>query len=485
MQRRHFLAGLSGAFLPRSARAAEAEISVLLGEPIGAVGPYLQGHFIEHLGGVVYDGVWVGPTSKIPNQGGVRTALVEAAAPGTDGNALAGRLLADSYDWKDGIGPMSFRPTRPNFWSDHGRLRQVRHSNPARNDPNQFGTHEFMRFCPLIQAEPYFAANLRSLPARDSYDWIDFCNAPAGSSTLADERATGGDKQPSEFRKFTSWAPRYEKPVSFMPAGSDGADLRRTRELFTRMAEKGPRILDRIWGWALHYYCGTTGKGDSVDYTVEDAYELLNRADRMDSLIREHWQVMGEIDRDHRVKPVVDEWGAWHRDGTAAAPHHLFGSVQKMHDALVAGLTLDTFHRHADKLAMANVAQLINCIQTLFLAHEDQFCVTPTYHVFDMYESHHNGEAVRTHFAAPQLLYTAGAQSESLVHGPRRKEARGVVLAADDIHADNSFEQPSAVRPRELAVQAAAPGLRLTLPPMSVVKLEVLLDQFKTQGSSL
>jgi alpha-N-arabinofuranosidase len=463
----------------------------------------------------------------------VRKALVDAMLPlGSTVMRWPGGCFADSYDWQDGIGAPSQRPVKPNFWTDNGRLRDVPQSSPAKNDPNRFGTNEFLRFCRLIKAEPYLAANVRSLPAKAFYDWIDYCNSPAGSSTLARRREEAGDREPFnvqywgvgneswgcggnltaeeysvEFRKFIAWVPRYGKPVSFIPAGPNGGDLRWSREFFARIVEKSPRLLERIWGWGLHYYCGTTGKGDSLNFTIEDAYELLARAGRMDELIRQHWQVMGEIDREHRVRLVVDEWGAWHRDGTAVAPHHLFGSIQTLRDALVAGITLDTFHRHADKVAMANVAQLVNCIQTLFLAHEDKFCVTPTYHVFAMYKAHQNARAVRAEFAAPGLSYSyegapkqiprlAGSASvqgnkvtitavnlsltEALparihLHGAASaKELQAVALTAGDIHAHNSFAQPDAVKPQPWKAEATGPEIRLTLPPMSVVKMETI-----------
>jgi alpha-N-arabinofuranosidase len=356
----------------------------------------------------------------------------------------------------------------------------------------------------LIDAEPYFAANLRSLPAKAFYDWIEYCNSPAGASTLGDRRAAAGDREPFnvrfwgvgneswgcggnmtageysvEFRKFISWVPRYGQPLSFIASGPNGADLRWSREFFTRMAEKSPNAINRVWGWALHYYCGTTGK-TSVDFTNEEAYELLNRADRMENLIAQHWNVMGEVDREHRVKLVVDEWGAWHNDVTAAAPHHLFGSVQTMRDALIAGLTLDTFHRHADKVAMANVAQLVNCIQTLFLAHEDRFCVTPVYHVFAMYKDHRSGQAVRTEFSAPRIEYkydgnsrnvvrlagsashankaltvtavntslTDSLESTIRVEGGTVTGGRGWLLTGPDVHAANDLSRPAHGRAR-------------------------------------
>ena len=532
MQRRTFLASVAaGALAPRASHAAQAGISIFLNEPIGTISPLLHGHFLEHLGGVIYDGVWVGVESKIPNTGGIRKALIDAMKRlGSTVVRYPGGCFADSYDWRDGVGPRNTRPHKNNFWANSGILRNLPDNHVSRSDPNSFGTNEFLRFCKEIGSEPYLAANVRSLPAKEFYDWVEYCNAPRGAGTLAERRAAWGDPEPwnvrywgvgneswgcggnltpeeysVEFRKFTSWTPNYGKALSMIAAGPNGADYNWTRGFFQQMARKSPRSLNGVWGWALHYYCGTSGKGDSLDFTVENYYDLLERADRMESIVRQHWDAMGEVDRERHVKLVVDEWGAWHRDTTAVAPHHLFGSVQTMRDALIAGLTLDTFHRHADKIAMANVAQLVNCIQTLFLADGDRFCVTPTYHVFDMYKDHHGAEAVRTEFAAPRIDYTlegkgrslarlAGAASKSagavtltavnLSHnepletsialtGAAVKGARAAVLAGPSIQAHNSFASPEAVKPAELAVRTSGGELRLTMPAASVVKVRV------------
>lgn len=534
MNRRRFLSVLPvGLLAPRSSHAAESEIRVFVNEPIGPISPWLHGHFIEHLGGVIYDAVWVGENSRIPNTGGIRKALVEAMQPlGSTVMRWPGGCFADSYDWRDGVGPRQGRPRRNNFWAENGILRKLPDQHPAKNDPNYFGTNEFIRFCRLIKAQPYIAANVRSLPAKDFYQWIEYCNSPAGASTWADRRAAAGDREPFnvrfwgvgneswgcggnltaaeysvEFRKFISWAPRYGQPLSFIASGPNGADYAWSRGFFTRLAEKSPNLLGRIWGWALHYYCGRTGKGDSLDFTVPDYYELLERADRMEELILKHWNVMGEVDREHRVKLVIDEWGAWHNDTTAVAPHHLFGSVPTMRDALIAGLTLDTFHRHADKISMANVAQLANCIQTLFLAHEDKFCVTPTYHVFAMYKDHHGGEALRAQFAAPRIGYSLGGSTRQVVRlagaasrsgktltltavnlshdqpldtaialsGARAVEARATVLAEPELQAHNDFVQLDRVKPRDTEVRVSGDGLQFRFPPASVVKIRAQL----------
>ena len=518
-----------------------SRIDILLDEPIGPVTADLYGHFVEHLGGVVYDGVWVGERSKIPNDDGIRRALVEHLRRLPRGAIRwPGGCFADSYDWRDGIGPPAARPTRPNFWIDE-RGMLTRPDGPAKHEPNTFGTNEFLRLCRQVGAPPYLAANLRSLRPHDFQQWVEYCNAPAGRSTLADQRAAAGDREPfgvrfwgvgneawgcggeftaeeyaTEYRRFTAWVPRYGLELSLIGSGPNGGDLQWTRNFFTRLLETGEGQLRRLWGWALHHYSwnvsrGATtdwyeGKGDAVAFTSDEWYELLNEADRMDGLITSHWTVMGEFDRRRRVKLVVDEWGAWHREGTEVAPSHLFGQQSTMRDALLAALTLDTFHRHADKVAMANVAQLINCLHALFLAHEDRFVATPTFHVFEMYGAHVGGRAVRSVFSAPRIGYArvngAGTMwglggsaslkdrtltltvvnphiaeasiAEIALRGAAVKSVRASVIAASDIHAHNTFDRPDTVRQRDTpAGTPSGSTLTHTFPPASVTRLTI------------
>jgi alpha-N-arabinofuranosidase len=214
---------------------------------------------------------------------------------------------------------------------------------------------------------------------------------------------------------------------------------------------------------------------------------------------------MAEADPAHRAKLVVDEWGAWHKPGTEPFGEALFGQQNTMRDALVAALTLDTFQRHADKVAMANVAQLVNCLQSLFLAHEDRFCVTPTYQVFDLYSAHQGAQAVRTVFSAPRVAYTRNGQPASLyglsgsasskgsrivltvtnpsLTAPRESEVavrgrtvssvRAMTLAAPDVHAHNTFEDPRAVVPREETLPVRGGSFLHRFPPASVTRLEI------------
>lgn len=536
MTRRRFLqqTALGGAALcvlsPSRAAAAANRIEVLLDEPIGTISPDLYGHFTEHIGGVIYDGIWVGTDSAVPNQDGIRTALVEhmrRLKPSVV--RWPGGCFADSYNWRDGIGPCAQRPRRTNFWIDEGFLRDAP-DGPAKYEPNQFGTNEFMRFCQLIGAQPYLATNLRSNTARDFDEWVDYCNAPAGRTTLADQRAANGSPEPfrvrfwgvgneswgcggnftpeeyaAEYRRFTAWVPRYGLPLAFIGSGPNGGDLDWTRRFFARLVERDRGLVRSLYGWALHYYCGTSGKGNAIDFTVPDWYELLGKAVRMEKLITDHWAAMGEMDRQRHVKLVVDEWGAWHHAGTEVARTHLFGQTSTMRDALIAGLTLDIFNRHADKVAMANVAQLINNLHSLFLAREDKFVATPNFYVFEMYAAHHGGQSLRTVFSVPEaaggtgpagLAALAGSASrhggevvltvvntgatepqtvELSVRGVAIQSAGGNVLAADDIHAHNTFVEPHAVEPRVVQVSASGNVVSHTFPPASISRLTLRL----------
>jgi len=517
----------------RSLFGAEAspDIEVLLNEPIGTISPDLYGHFTEHIGGVIYDGIWVGEDSRVPNQGGIRTALVEHMRRINPSVVRwPGGCFADSYNWRDGIGPRGSRPRRTNFWINDSFLREAP-DGPVKYEPNQFGTNEFMHFCRLIGAQPYLATNLRSNTARDFDEWVEYCNAPAGKTTLSDQRAAAGDVEPfnvrfwgvgneswgcggnftpeeyaMEFRRFTAWVPSYGVRLAFIGSGPNGGDIEWTRRFFARLGERDRGQIRSLYGWAMHYYCGTSGKGDAIDFTVADWYDLLSKALHMETLITRHWAAMEELDPQHHVKLVVDEWGAWHHPGTEVNRSHLFGQTSTLRDALIAALTLDTFNRHAEKVAMANVAQLINNLHSLFLADGDKFVATPNFHVFEIYSAHHQGQSVRAQFnvptrtsdagqpsSVPQLAGSASLHDKTLVltvvnphasepreagiriHGASVVSASGRVLAENDIHAHNTFDQPHAVEPRDTSVRAAGAAFTHTFPAASVTKLELRL----------
>ena len=525
--RRSFLRALAACGVAATGlrgQTAAAHIEILPEEPIGTIAPEIYGHFIEHLGGVIYDGVWVGPDSKIPNEGGIRKAVLDALkaiqAPVV---RWPGGCFADSYDWRDGIGA---RKLRTNFWGG--------------SDSNAFGTQEFLRFCTLSGAKPYLAANLRSLPARDFNQWIEYCNSPAGSTEGAKERAAQGHPEPydvrywgvgneswgcggnftpeeyaTEYRRFTAWVPRYEHPLHLIASGPSDHEVEWTRKLLRALADT--RQIESAYGLSLHYYTwnlsgGATtdwdrGKRDGLKFGDMEWYELLAQGDAMEPIIRDHWSVMSESDPAHHIKLIVDEWGAWYAPGSGLGPKYLLSQMLTLRDALLSGLTLDIFQRHADKVAMANAAQLINCLHSLMLASEDKFVLTPVYHVFKMYMAHMGAQAVRTEFAAPPLSYdrlgkpatlwglagSASVSGKDLTltvvnpHGSRALEAeivargasisggQGQVLTSSDLHAHNDFQNPNALHPESVAVEAAGGRLVHRFPPASVTALYLKL----------
>jgi alpha-N-arabinofuranosidase len=545
---RHSALGAGALLLTRNSPFASAatstgpdsRIEVLLGETLGTISPNIYGHFAENLSGVIYDGIWVGENSKIPNVNGIRKELIDEMrkikAPVI---RYPGGCFADSYDWRDGVGPVDKRARRTNFWAE-GETTAAASSH--KYDPNQFGTNEFVHFCKLVGAQPYLAGNVRSLPAEQFYQWVEYCNSPAGSTTLADTRAAAGYSEPFdvqywgvgneswgcggnftaqeyavEFRRYTTWVPRFKQQLSFIASGPNDDSWEWTRGFLEEMVRKGPGGLRAIYGLALHYYAwnlsrGKTrnwveGKGDALKFDSVDWYELLQQGDVMESLINGHWQIMGEIDKEHRIKLVVDEWGPWYRPGSEATPGDQLEQMPTLRDAVFSGLTLDTFNRHPEKVAMANCAQLINCLNSLYLAHEDKFCVTPVGHVLAMYAAHQGGQGLRTIFSSPSVNYdrdgkpgsfwglkgSASLQDKNLVLtvvNPHVSEARetelgvrgatiksGTVttLTHSDIHAHNTFEQRNVVTPQERDLGAGGHSLNVTFPSASVTKLALML----------
>ena len=544
MRRREFLknsamAGAAALALPSKksgAQSHDAQIEIVADEELGSISRDIYGQFTEHIGGVIYDGVWVGEDSKIPNTHGIRTNLLDHLKKiHVPVIRWPGGCFADSYDWRDGIGPTSTRPRRTNFWETSPDAARLHETGLQILETNRFGTNEFVRFCNLSGAEPYIAANVRSLTALQFDQWVEYCNSPAGSTSLADTRGAAGFPEPfnvrfwgvgneswgcggnftpedyaAEFRRFTSWVPSYGLDLKMIASGPNGDNIDWTHRFFEKLytgpAYNNPSFL----GWSVHFYAAIQrqGKtGDALDFDSDDWYEVLRQSDRMEQIIRDHWYAMGQYDRDHRIKLVVDEYGPWYREGTELDPTHIFGQQITIRDALATALTLDTFNRNPDKVAMANNAQLINNINALFLAHEDQFMVTPNFHVFDMYSAHQDSQALRTEFYAPSIHYTRDGRPQKLwgmngsasrkknivtltvvnpdatnprltqiaVRGARVSSASAITLTASDMHAHNTFEHPDTVKPVKLDTSVSSDHVTARLAPASVSKVEIVL----------
>ncbi len=512
------IGGISRVVRGRAHAAPECSVSVLLNEPIATIKPAVYSQFAEHIGGVIYDGIWVGTDSKVANIDGIRRQLVEHVKQlGHVVVRWPGGCFADKYHWRDGIGPRASRPRRFGRWRED-------------TESNQFGTHEFIRFCTLCEVDSYFAANVGTGSPEEFQQWVEYCNAPAGTTTIADERASNGATDPfrirywgvgneswgcggnfipedycREFRKFTEWLPKYGVPLYLIAAGPNGNDRDWTRRFFAKWSD-GQHA--PIQGWAPHYYCGTTGH--ALQFNQDQWYEQLHKANQMETLIKDQWSALGEVDTKHSVKLIIDEWGSWHPEGTEINKRHLFEQMGTLRDALVAAISLDTFNRHAEKVDMANVAQLINNLHSLFLADGDQFVATPTFSVYTMYRPHHGAQAVRLVTEAPDVAFHAAGKEQrifrvagsasrtgsntatvTLVHthatepaelvlrlqGGRAAEVHQTVLTHERLNAHNTFAEPQTVSPKpsDTAPRPTGEEIRCVLPPRSVNRLDIRL----------
>jgi alpha-N-arabinofuranosidase len=497
MERRNFLkAASAGAAMmildrrPALAREADSHVEVLIDEPIATIAPEIYGHFTEHLGTVIYDGIYVGEDSKIPNQHGLRSELIEKMraikAPVV---RWPGGCFADSYDWHDGIGPRAQRPRRTNFWTDAYPDALKTQNIPQVYDPNTFGTADFVRFCKLCGAEPYIAANVRSLTPLDFDHWVEYCNSPRGTTTLAETRAAdgsadafnvrywgvgneswgcGGNFDPEdyaiEFKRFTTWVPSYGVKLRLVASGPNSDEQAWTRGFFNKLyhGQPSPNPHD-VWGLSVHHYAwnlsrGKTedwdaGKGDALNFAPVDWYEMCREADRMEKIVLDHWTVLGEFDLGHYVRLVVDEYGPWYRPGTEYSPEQLLGQQITVRDAVVTALTLDTFNRNADKVGMAACAQLVNNLNALFLSHGDKFTTTPNFNVFEMYAAHQGGTAVRTEFSSPEVRYDRDGKPATFwgLKGSASMKEKSLVLTV--VNPDVS--QP---REAEIVLRGATPA---------------------------
>jgi alpha-N-arabinofuranosidase len=492
----------------------ESRITVCLDEPIAAINPNIYGHFAEHLGACIYGGIWVGEESPIPNVGGIRADVVEALKR-IDPPVVRwpGGCFADDYHWRDGIGPREERPRRVNIWWGETI------------ESNAFGTHEFLRFCRLIGAEPYICGNVGSGTPKELRDWVEYCNFP-GDSTLAEQRRVNGSAEPfgvrywgvgnenwgcgghfrgdeyaAQYRRFATYLRDLGETSLFLVAcGSSGDDTQWTHRFFEALDG-----YDRIHGFGAHYYCRTAGT--ATEYTTDEWYTLLHRALRMESIVEQQRAIMDGYDPQREIGLIVDEWGTWHPPAPGRHPRHLW-QQNTLRDAMVAASTLDIFNRHADKVVMANIAQTVNVLQAMILTEGEQMLTTPTYHVYEMYKSHHGGESLRfisqtdtIRFSAeegeaevPNLQGSASFRDDVLtlsvtnynvdvplpadivLRGARAGEAAVSVLSASDIHAHNTFEEPIRVTPKTVSLDLQGPRWHHTFAPASITVFRISLS---------
>jgi alpha-N-arabinofuranosidase len=508
------LAALSFAGATVTAHAQEprtATLTIHADQPGPRISRHIYGHFAEHLGRCIYDGLWVGPDSEIPNTRGVRNDVIEALRRIKIPNLRwPGGCFADQYHWEDGVGPTAERPRRVNIhWG--GVV-----------DDNSFGTHEFLDFCELIGAEPYIAANVGSGTPREMSDWIEYMTFEGDSDVARRRRANGRDEPwrvpfvgignenwgcggrmtpeyySDLYRRFSVYARDWSgQGLTRVAAGPGGTEL----EWLDVLAE---RVRDGVEGISMHYY--TIGsprwedKVPSVGFGEEDWFKILHSALKMDELLVEAEEIMAKHDPQGRIGLYVDEWGTWYQPLPGSNPAFLV-QQNTIRDAVVAGATLNIFHTHAERVKMANIAQLVNVLQALILTEGEKMALTPTYHVFDMYRVHQDATLLPADLAAPDYARAGetipavsasasqdaqGRVSVSLVNLHPEEEigltatvadrsftsVTGRVLTGETLDAHNTVGAPDRVLPASFTAAELKGGtVEVRLPPHSVVVL--------------
>lgn len=473
---------------------------------------HIYGHFAEHLGRCIYDGFWVGENSPIPNVRGIRQDIVQALRTINIPNLRwPGGCFADEYHWKDGIGPKQQRPSMLNtHWG--GVVEN-----------NHFGTHEFMDLCDQLGCEPYICGNVGSGSVREMQEWVEYLTFDGESPLIKQRRENGRDKPwrvtlwgvgnenwgcggqmrpefyADQYHRYATYCRNLGENRLYKIACGASNDNYHWTDVLMREAGK------RMDGLSLHYYTVTGNwreKGSATDFNEDKWFHTLQKALFMEELITRHANIMDGYDPEKRVGLFVDEWGTWHDVEPGTNPGFLY-QQNTLRDALVAGLTLNIFNQHSDRVRGANIAQTVNVLQAMVLTQGDMLVLTPSYHVFEMYKVHQNATVIPTDIKStsytfgehtiPAISASASRSDDGKVYlslcnlDPNHKQRlvceirgmklvtiRGRILTGETINAHNTFEHPNVVEPQPFS------GVTLTdnriegdLPAKSVVVLEL------------
>lgn len=492
---------------------AQTSVSFTTSTAKTKISRHIYGHFAEHLGTCIYGGFYVGDTSKIPNTAGVRNDVVAALKTLKIPNLRwPGGCFADTYHWKDGIGPREKRPKIVNVW--WGGV----------TEDNSFGTHDFLNMCELLGTEPYLAGNVGSGTVQELADWVQYVNFD-GESPMSKLRRENGRDKPWKVKLWgvgnEAWgcggnmqpayyADTYRKYATFIAdwsntgglfriaSGANSADYNWTETLMKNIPT------NMLGGIALHHYSviDWQKKGPDIDFTEDQYFATMQSALFMDSLIMKHVAIMDKYDPRKRVALVVDEWGGWYEVHKGTNPGFLY-QQNTMRDAMIAGATLNIFNNHSDRVRIANLAQAINVLQAVILTSKEKIILTPTYHVMEMYNVHQDAtllpltvktsDYVLGNRKLPAVSVSASKDTLGLTHisltnidahkeqqiaidatGLNFKSVTGRILASQKLQDMNTFENPEKIKPAVFnGASLKGNTLSVKMPPFSVVVLEL------------
>ena len=497
---------------PFTALNAQTSVAIKNDENAPVINRNIYGHFAEHLGRCIYGGLYVGEDSEIPNIDGVRTDLIEALKDlQIPILRWPGGCFADTYHWKDGIGPLEDRPTIVNQWWG------------GTTEDNSFGTHNFLNLCEELGAEPYLAANIGSGTVKEFADWIQYVNHD-GTSPMADLRKENGREKPWAVKYWgvgnemwgcggnmtpEYYANLYRQYATFMTSWDNETGLYRIASGANVDDYHWTEVLMRdvpnhlIEGVALHSYSFVEwgDKGDAVDYNEAQYFSTMQTALKMEELVTKHSEIMDKYDPKGEIDLIVDAWGGWYDVQEGTNPGFLY-QQNTMRDAMIAGVSLNIFNNHSKRVKMANLAQTVNVLQAVALTDGAKMLLTPTYHVMEMYKVHQDAQLLPVEFDSPE--YTFEGESLPAVSVSASKDSTGVVhisavnidsekenevefdlsgfdiddfnaeiLVSEELQDHNTFDEPKKITPSEFKDFKFKKGtLKMTLPPFSVVVLE-------------
>ena len=477
------------------------------------------GQFAEHLGRGIYEGVWVGTESSIPNTRGIRNDVVDALKKLKVPNIRwPGGCFADEYHWRDGIGTQEERHSRINVnWA-------------GRSEPNSFGTHEFFDFLDQIGAEAFVSANVGSGSVKEAADWLEYLTAQG--STLAEERSINGHPEPfkvafwgigneawgcggpftaeeylKELKRFTNFSVNYNNnlPTQFVAVGPDGTGFAEYTEVIMKAWSTKSWAWD-IQGLSLHRYTrnGWPPNIIATGFNEQQYAAVIDETLGMDEFIASNKKVMDKFDPDKKVSILVDEWGTWYAPTEGTDPGFL-EQQNSQRDAIVAALNFNIFVRHADRVRGANIAQMINVLQAMILTENEKMVLTPTYHSFKLYVPFQNSnrlgitydegtckigkinlpriDAIAAQREDGRILVAVtnidpinSAAIDLSLTGYSITGAEGESLYASAIDAINTFENPENVLPKKIDLEVSGNKIFLSIEPQSVTVISIVAE---------
>jgi alpha-L-arabinofuranosidase len=486
-------------------------VSVNVTEAKHTINRNIYGHFAEHLGACIYGGFYVGDTSKIPNTAGVRNDIVDALKKLKIPNLRwPGGCFADTYHWKDGIGPRDQRPAMVNKW--WGGV----------TEDNSFGTHDFLNMCELLGAEPYLSGNVGSGTVQELADWVQYTNFK-GKSPMSDLRTKNGRAEPwqvklwgigneawgcggnmtpqyyaDEYRKYATFIADWENTGGLLriASGASDADYNWTETLMKNIPNH------MLGGVAMHHYCvlDWSKKGPAVEFSEEQYFGIMKQAWLMEELVTKHAAIMDKYDPKQKIALVIDEWGGWYDVEKGTNPGFLY-QQNTIRDAMIAGVTLNIFNNHADRVRIANLAQAVNVLQSVILTNKEKMILTPTYHVMEMYNVHQDATLLPVKIISNDYTFGAeklpavsvsaskdkngvthislvnidAAKSQDItlnINGAKYSSVAGRIITSKKLQDYNSFDEPNKIQPAAFNdAKLSANSLQVKLPPFSVVVL--------------